>query len=260
MTTSPVVAFAANKGGVGKTTISATVAHALVLNGKRVLAVDLDPQGNLTSAFGMTGALPGFAQVAQDRADLADVIVATECGVDLVPPGEQLGSVGQALVTQVGGERVLRRALGAMADTYDVVIVDTPPDLGRLTLNGVAAATHVIAVINPARWAAEGGATIAALVRQVRELELGSPEFLGAVINKVPGGKRLVRDIVLDSLNEADIALLDTRIPQRTALEQAEYIAQPVSYVDPTGKEAKVFRRLADEILQRIDNEAAVAV
>ena len=86
------------------------------------------------------------------------------------------------MVTQAGGERVLRRALATLPPYYDVIVIDTPPDLGRLTLNGVAASSHVIAVINPARWAAEGGATIAALCRQVRDLELGDPEFLGAII------------------------------------------------------------------------------
>lgn len=260
MTTSPVIAFAANKGGVGKTTICATTAHAFVLAGKRVLAIDLDPQGNLTSALGQSADLPGFAQVAHADAALIDVLVETDCGVDLLPPGHDLGAVGQAMVTQAGGERVLRRALATLPPYYDVIVIDTPPDLGRLTLNGVAASSHVIAVINPARWAAEGGATIAALCRQVRDLELGDPEFLGAIINKVPGGKRVVRDMVLDSLADADIELLDTRVPQRTALEQAEYIAQPVSFLDPKGKEAKVFRHLATEILQRINKEAAVAV
>jgi len=260
MTTSPVIAFAANKGGVGKTTICATIAHTLVLSGRRVLAVDLDPQGNLASALGGSTGLAGFAQVAHDDVDLREVIVRTECGVDLVPPGPHLSSVGQALVTQVGGERVLRRALASIAGDYDIVVLDTPPDLGRLTLNGISAATHVLAVVNPARWAAEGGATISALCKQVRELELGNPEFVGAVINKVPGGKRVVRDIVLESLSSADIELLDTQIPQRTALEQAEFIAQPVTFIDPKGKEAKVFRRLAQEILERINHEAAVAV
>ena len=81
-----------------------------------------------------------------------------------------------------------------------------------------------------------------------------------AIVVTFPGGKRVVRDMVLDSLADADIELLDTRVPQRTALEQAEYIAQPVSFLDPKGKEAKVFRHLATEILQRINKEAAVAV
>jgi len=260
MTTSPVIAFAANKGGVGKTTLSATSAHSFVLAGQKVLAIDLDPQGNLTSALGAEFYSPGFAQVAAGTHSLADVIAGTECGVDLVPPGEGLGAIGQALVTQPGGEGVLRRALAQMGDDYDVIILDTPPDLGRLTLNGVAASTHVIAVVNPARWAAEGGATINALVAQVNELELGSPQFLGAVINKVPSGKRLVRDVVLESLDEAGLPLFETRIPQRTALEQAEFVAAPVTFVDPKGKEAKVFRALIREISERLTTSQAVAV
>lgn len=260
MATSPVIAFAANKGGVGKTTLSATTAHAFVLAGQKVLAIDLDPQGNLSSALGADGSNPGFAQVASGTHSLADVIGPTECGVDLVTPGPDLGAVGQALVTQPGGERVLRRALHAVPGGYDVIILDTPPDLGRLTLNGVAAASHVIAVVNPARWAAEGGVTISALCTQVRDLELGDPTFLGAVINKVPSGKRLVRDMVLESLDEAQVPLFETRIPQRTALEQAEFVAAPVTFVDPKGKEAKVFRALIREIAQRISTSEAVAV
>ena len=260
MTTSPVIAFAANKGGVGKTTLSATSAHAFVLAGQKVLAIDLDPQGNLSSALGSGTFTPGFAQIASGTHALTEVITATECGVDLVPPGEGLSAVGQALITQPGGEGVLRRALAQLADDYDVIVIDTPPDLGRLTLNGVAASTHTIAVVNPARWAAEGGATIAALVAQVNELELGSPQFLGAVINKIPSGKRLVRDMVLDSLEDAGIPLFDTRIPQRTALEQAEFVAAPVTFVDPKGKEAKVFAALIREIAQRLSTSQAVAV
>jgi len=260
MATSPVIAFAANKGGVGKTTLSATTAHAFVLAGQKVLAIDLDPQGNLSSALGADGDAPGFAQVASGSMTLTEVIDTTECGVDLVTPGPDLSAVGQALVTQPGGERVLRRALQSVPDGYDLIIIDTPPDLGRLTLNGVSAASHVIAVVNPARWAAEGGATIGALCTQVRELELGDPVFLGAVINKVPSGKRLVRDLVLDSLDEAQVPLFDTRIPQRTALEQAEFVAAPVTFVDPKGKEAKVFRSFIREIAERMSDSEAVAV
>ncbi len=260
MTTSPVVAFAANKGGVGKTTISATTAHAFVLEGLTVLAIDMDPQGNLTSALGADAMGEGFADLIHSNRTLADVITPTECGVDLVPPGRELYAVGQALITQPGGERVLARALAALDADYDVIIIDTPPDLGRLTLNGVAAASHVIAVINPARWAAEGGATINALVNQVNTLELGTPLFLGAIVNKVPSGKRLVRDMVMESLEGTEFPLLDTRIPQRTSLEQAEFVAAPVSFIEPKGKEAKLFRALAKEITQRMTNEQAVAI
>ncbi len=260
MTTSPVVAFAANKGGVGKTTISATTAHAFVLEGLTVLAIDMDPQGNLTSALGADAMGEGFADLIHSNRTLADVITPTECGVDLVPPGRELYAVGQALITQPGGERVLARALAALDADYDVIIIDTPPDLGRLTLNGVAAASHVIAVINPARWAAEGGATINALVNQVNTLELGTPIFLGAIVNKVPSGKRLVRDMVMESLEGTEFPLLDTRIPQRTSLEQAEFVAAPVSFIEPNGKEAKLFRALAKEITQRMTNEQAVAI
>ena len=260
MTTSPVVAFAANKGGVGKTTISATTAHAFVLEGLNVLAIDMDPQGNLTSALGADAMGEGFADLVHSNRTLTDVITPTECGVDLVPPGRELSAVGQALTTQPGGERVLARALAALEADYDVIIIDTPPDLGRLTLNGISAASHVIAVINPARWAAEGGATISALVDQVNSLELGTPIFLGAIVNKIPSGKRLVRDMVMESLEDTDFPLLDTRIPQRTSLEQAEFVAAPVSFIEPKGKEAKLFRALAKEITQRMTNEQAVAI
>ncbi len=259
MTASPVIVFAANKGGVGKTTISATTSHAFVLEGLRVLAIDMDPQGNLTSALGADEG-EGFSEVVTVGRKLTDVVTPTECGVDLIRPGEGLSAVGQGLTTQPGGERVLARALAAMGDDYDVVIVDTPPDLGRLTLNAVSAASHVIAVINPARWAAEGGATISGLVDQVNALELGSPIFLGAVVNKIPSGKRLVRDAVMESLQETDFTLLDTRIPQRTTLEQAEFVAAPVSFIEPKGKEAKLFRALAKEIAQLVTPKQEVTV
>ena len=247
-----IITFAANKGGVGKTTISATIAHTLALSGQRVLAVDLDPQGNMTSALGGPDDLPGFADVIRGESQLIDVIVTTEPGVDLLAPGRGLVAAGQALVTEPGGERVLRRALATMPEPYEVIVIDTPPDLGRLTLNGVAAATHVVAIINPARWAAEGGVTISALCQQVRDLELGSPVFLGAIVNKVPGGKRLVRDAVMGSLESTDITLFETRIPERSSLEQAEFISAPITHVDPGGREAKLFKALADELNKKI--------
>ena len=247
-----IITFAANKGGVGKTTISATIAHTLVVSGQRVLAIDLDPQGNMTSALGGPDDQPGFAEVIRGEKQLPDVIIDTESGVDLLSPGRGLVSAGQALVTEPGGERVLRRALATLPQPYDSIVIDTPPDLGRLTLNGIAAATHVVAIINPARWAAEGGVTISALCRQVRDLELGNPDFLGAIVNKVPGGKRLVRDAVMDSLEGTDITLFETRIPERSSLEQAEFISQPISFVDPGGREAQLFKELAAELLERI--------
>lgn len=249
-----VVAVAAFKGGVGKTTTTANIASAWASAHptSRGLLIDLDPQGNLTEAFeahitdlGTQTAVSALTHAIENpayRLNPAET-AKLDIGVDLLPAGEWLTRVEERLTTEAGGERVLKRLLTDVG--YDWVLIDTRPSDGRLTLNGVCASNYVVAVVNPARWAAEGAGKVQAFVQRVNDLGLSHSVFLGSVVNRVEGGKRVGRDQVLADLTAAGSKLLTPAVPLRAASTDGEYLGSPVVLGDAKNATATAFTRLA---------------
>jgi chromosome partitioning protein len=264
-----VVAVCAFKGGVGKTTVTANVAAAWSSWGTGAV-IDLDPQGNLTKAMGLGEASIGEhgARTAADLLDLAagdpsarvqdddwsvSYIEGTRPVLVLEAGGmKHLEGVQEKLARAAGGPTALMRLLKDVREELDWVLIDTPPSSARLTLNAVLAADSVFAVVNPAYWSSDGAARIAGFVEENVAFIPSAAVFRGAIVNRLPGGRRDVIAMNLEALEaaavEAGVPVLAARIPERNAVQEGETLSEPIVSADPRSDAAQSFIELAAEM------------
>lgn len=187
-----VVSIANQKGGVGKTSTAYHLARAAHTQGKRVLLIDADPQGNLTTALAaeaLPETVPGVADVLSARSEetLATVLVPTLWdGVDLAPTvGDVLAAVrDEMIVAGAGREARLAKALGEVRENYDLVLIDCAPSLDLLTINALTASEKVLIVTHPAQWSANGLARLLETIGNVSEYYNPALTVVGVVINQ----------------------------------------------------------------------------
>jgi chromosome partitioning protein len=164
-----IIAIANQKGGVGKTTTAVNLSVALHLQGQRVLLVDMDYQANCSSSFGLAQQQPGIADVLVGECPIAEAIYTTEEGIDLLPSSFRMAALDEALRDEPGKEMLLRVALAEVEDRYDFVLIDCPPSLTTATITALVAATHVLIVVEPESWSAEGIAMLERAVKKVQQ-------------------------------------------------------------------------------------------
>lgn len=254
-----IIAVANQKGGVGKTTTAVSLAACLAEPreqggpGRRVLLVDCDPQGNATSGFGIDkGALEqSIYDVLIDQVPASQVLVHTEFAVDVLPANIQLAGAEVELVSAIARETRLRKALAEMEQEYDFIIIDCPPSLGLLTLNGLTAARTVLMPIQCEFYALEGVSQLMNTINLVRDglnPELG---IEGIVMTMYDSRTRLGADVVAKVRENFGDALYDTMIPRTVRLSEAPSYGQPIIYYESKSKGAEVYRQLAREVLKR---------
>lgn len=267
-TVGEVVAICAFKGGVGKTTVTANLAAAWSRHGQGAI-IDMDPQGNLSRAFGIHTKEHGKRTVAEllttasrnanTRIQPDDWSVAythTTQPLLVLEAGnpQDLTSAQDLLVAAPGGETALQRLLTDARNEVDWILIDTPPAAGRLTMNAVLASNSVFAVVNPAYWSADGASRVSAYVSELGEFIPTTAHFRGAILNRVPGGKRAVVKANLEALEQAGVPLLHTIVPERIAIQEGETISEPIVSADPTSNTAKTFITLSEEVRALVNN------
>ncbi len=247
-----VVAIANQKGGVGKTTTTVNLSSAVAETNKRVLLVDLDPQGNSTSAFGLSKRQIEHSvyDVILGEGNVKDIIVHTDYKVDIIPSNVQLSGAGIELVSMPSREARLREGLACVLDDYDYVFIDCPPALDLLTLNGLCACDTILVPIQCEFFALEGLTELMGTIRNVKKTFNPYIEIEGVLLTMYDGRLNLTLQVVHEVKKFFNEKVYKSTIPRNVRLSEAPSFGAPVNYYDPISKGAAAYRELAEEFLK----------
>lgn len=247
-----IIAIANQKGGVGKTTTAINVAANLGAKGKKVLVVDLDPQANTTSGLGVDKtALKYSTYQTLHKPELAhEAIVHTEFDVDILPANPILAAAEVELVGEEAREFRLNKVLAQFA--YDYVIIDCPPSLGILTLNGLTAATNLLIPVQAEYYAMEGLGQLLQTVELVRKGLNPNLELSGVVVTMHSKRTTLSTQVRAEVQKHFPGLVFKTVIPRNVRLAEAPSYGQPISRYDKWSKGSRSYKELTREVVARV--------
>ena len=252
-----VIAFSNQKGGVGKTTTCVNLAAYTARAGKRVLVVDMDPQGNASSALGFFERKDkkSVYEVIVGDIETAGAVKKTETeGLDIITSsGDLAGAELELAQVMIGRERVLDEKIEAVKEGYDFVFIDCPPSLGLLTVNSLAAADGVVVPIQCEYFALEGLSQMMNTIKLVKKFLRPAIEVEGVVITLYDGRAKLSKGVVGEIEKVFGDKVYLTKIPRNVRLAEAPSYGKPVSDYDPKCAGAQAYEKLAEEFLRRIN-------
>jgi len=249
---SKIISVVNQKGGVGKTTTSVNLAAALAEAGKFVLLVDLDPQGNATSGLGIKhdGIDKGLYHAMSGKYRLHDVIANTKHeGLRVVPATPDLAGANVELVNVEGRESVLQGILEEARHAYDYIIIDCPPSLGILTLNGLVAADYILIPVQAEYYALEGLGQLLKTIELVRSNLKEDLKILGAVLTMYDSRTKLSGEIMNELYQFFPNSIFRSVIPRTVRLAEAPSFGKSIFHYEPRGKGARSYHRLAQELI-----------
>ena len=256
-----IIAVAMQKGGVGKTTTAMNLAAALAELGQRVLAIDLDPQGNLTQhcGFDPDNISPSIYDIFKQEmdgfnTDVTTAIYETDEGFHLLPSQPELSLIELSLINTLSRERVLATVMEPVQDRYDYVLIDCNPSLGLLVINALTAATDVIIPIQTEYLAARGALMILSSIETVRRKKLNPDlHIAGILLTMADTRTTLTRDVLaaVETQYGDGIHIFDTYIKRSVRFGESAAAGQSILTYDPNGDGAAAYRKVAKALANR---------
>lgn len=253
-----IISFSNQKGGVGKTTTCVNMAAYLSRAGKKVLLIDLDPQGNATTGLGFSkGALKkSVYNVIIEDEDVKDNVLETELeGLYILPSNIDLAGAEVSLVYKKNRDRVLRAALEKVKGQYDFILIDSPPSLGLLTINALAAADSAIIPIQSEYYALEGLSQLMNTISLVKQVLNKSLKVEGVVLTMYDGRSLISKQIAAEIKKYFSKKLYEIVIPRNVRLSEAPSHGKPVVLHDPKCMGARAYAALTEEFLKKTEGK-----
>lgn len=249
--TANVIALVNQKGGVGKSTTAVNLGASLALLGRRVLVVDIDPQGNTTTGVGIDkrAVERDVYNVLLQHASIAEVARATEVeNLSIVPATLNLAGAEIELVAALQRENRLKAALAPVLGEYDEVLIDCPPSLGLLTINALTAASEIIIPVQAEYYALEGLSQLVAIVRRIKEGLNPQLVIRGVLITMFDGRTKLAMEVLDEVHRHFPERVFKTQIPRNIRLSEAPSYGKPAILFDPKSRGAQAYLSLAREL------------
>lgn len=248
-----VISIFNQKGGVGKTTTNVNLCAALALKGKKVLSIDIDPQGNSTSGFGVNKNELEYTiyDVLIEDYDINKIICKTNIeNLDLVPANIQLAGAEIELTNTKYREKTLKEKMSMLDNKYDFIIIDCPPSLGLLSLNALTASNTVLIPIQCEYYSLEGVGQLIDTVKLVRKNLNPKLDIEGVLLNMFDGRTNLSVQVVEEVKKYFKDKVYRTVIPRSVRLAEAPSFGQPIMLYDEKSKGSEAYMKLSEEIIK----------